>query len=274
MHEPDTKLEFSDNYCEEGGFYTWDGQMVGAGKLTHLKFDRPHRIDQSIAFTRPFKSVCQVVFELNRNNGRTKLSWVMRGKMPFLFRFMIPKTKQMIGKDYELGLAMLNGVLDPNADYPKIEFKGEVTLDPVHAICKRFEGAQHEMEHAMEVGFPKLEEHIVQVGGTITGNPFTAYHEVNLKTMVFVCDMAFPVAEGIETGDYQLKTLGGGRYYKVCLKGSYEFLELVWYAAIAHVKMLKLNYDRRRTSLEVYENDPRSVAGSNELETTIYVPLK
>ncbi len=274
MHEPQTKLEFSDNCMDEGGFYTWDGQWVGAGLLRHETFDCPHRIDQHLEFTRPFKSVCSVGFEFDRKDGQTEITWVMRGKMPFLFRFMTQKTKDMIAKDYELGLAMLNGRLDSNANRPEIRFEGDVTLAPFHSLCKGFEGAQHEMERAMEFGFPKLEDYIVQTHGIITGSPFTAYHKVNLKTLTFVCDMAIPVAEGIEPGEYELKDLGGGQFYKVCLKGSYEFLGSAWYAAIAHVKMLKLKYDSQRASLEVYENDPRTVSSINELETTLYVAIK
>ena len=40
MHEPHTKLVFSDNCSEEGGYYTWDGKLVGAGKLIHVKFEQ------------------------------------------------------------------------------------------------------------------------------------------------------------------------------------------------------------------------------------------
>lgn len=109
MHEPDTKLEFSDNPSEVGGFYTWDGQRVGAGKLTHVAFDAPKKIEERIEFTRPFKSVCQVSFELAEKEGQTEVNWIMQGKMPFLFRFMTQKTAGMIAKDYDLGLAMLAG---------------------------------------------------------------------------------------------------------------------------------------------------------------------
>jgi hypothetical protein len=31
IHEPDTKLEFSEHYNREGSYYTWDGHDVGAG---------------------------------------------------------------------------------------------------------------------------------------------------------------------------------------------------------------------------------------------------
>ncbi len=86
--------------------------------------------------------------------------------------------------------------------------------------------------------------------------------------------MAVPVTEGINAGDYQLKKLGAGRYYQVSLKGDYQFLELAWYSAIAHVHMLKLKFDKSRASLELYENDPNEVEDSNELITTLYVAIR
>jgi len=274
VHEPDTQLEFSDNCTEEGGFYTWDGKRVGAGKLTHVKFEQPHGIEQRIEFIRPFKSVCQVAFEFAEKDGQTEVTWTMHGKMPFLFRFMTKKTAEMISKDYDLGLAMLAGQLDPTTEYPVLDFQGEATLEPMYSLCEGFEGEEQEMETAMKAGFPKLMSYIEQNSGQICGSPYTAYHKVNLKTMYFVCDMAIPVGEGINAGEYQLKTLGGGRYYKVGLKGSYDFMELAWYSAMAHARMLKFKVDKNRPSLEIYANDPEKVESSNELQTMLYVPIK
>ncbi len=114
----------------------------------------------------------------------------------------------------------------------------------------------------------------VEQNGQITGAPYTAYHKVNLKTLHFVCDMAIPVAEGIEVNEYHLQTLGGGRFYKATLKGDYKFLELAWYSAIGHVQMLKLKYDKKRPTLEVYENDPEQVENTNDILTTLYIPIK
>jgi effector-binding domain-containing protein len=79
---------------------------------------------------------------------------------------------------------------------------------------------------------------------------------------------------GIADGDFDRKTFAGGKHFKVTLTGSCDFLELAWYAAVGHSRMLKLKIDKRRPMLEVYENDPNSVANSNELRTTLYLPLR
>ena len=274
MHEPDTRLEFSDNPNDVGGHYTWDGQYIGAGKLTHVAFAAPNRIEQQIEFFRPFKSVCKVNFALQEQDGQTEVTWEMHGKMPFFFRFMTKQLVQMINHDYDLGLAMLAGRLDPNAEYPRLSFVGVAEVESQLSVCKSFAGGLQDMQAAMEAGFPKLIAHVEQQNGQMAGMPFTAYHKVNIKKMHFVCDMAVPIQNTIDAREYALKTLGGGRYFKVTLQGSYDFLELAWYAAMSHIRMKKLKFDPKRPSMEVYENDPNTVANSNEILTSIYVPIK
>ncbi|MCG8427580.1 MAG: SRPBCC family protein [Chromatiales bacterium] len=276
MHEPATSLEFSDNPDQEGGFYTWDGQMVGAGRLMHVTLDTPTRIEQKIEFTRPFKSVCRVWWEFStQDSGETLVSWNMQGQMPFLMRFMTAMMVPMIEKDYTLGLAMLRGRLDPQAARPVIEFPGEAEFEATTALTIAFAGGMEQMVEAMESGFPKLKTQVEATDNTITAAPFTAYHRVDPKKGQFECDLAIPATETTEEGEFVRKTLGGGgRYFKVTLQGSYEFLELAWYSAMSHLRMKKLKLDTSRPSLEVYENDPASVDHSNEIRTALYLPIK
>jgi hypothetical protein len=55
MHEPGTTLAFSDNPDQEGGWYTWDGKLTGAGRLTHEKLTGEEKIEQRIEFIRPLR---------------------------------------------------------------------------------------------------------------------------------------------------------------------------------------------------------------------------
>ncbi len=273
IHEPETELVFSDNYTEIGGSYAWNGIHVGAGKLTHIKFDAPSRIEQRLEFTRPFKSICDVSFELADIDGQTELSWIMRGKMPFLFRFMTKKTTEMIGYDYDLGLAMLAGQIDSHSEHPVLSFDGVQARPERSVLCKSFSGGVEAMQATMRVELPALLAYIEKNNGTIADAPLTVYNKVDLRTMHFDCDIAIPVEDCIESGDYQLKKLPHGQFYKVTLNGSYDFLEIAWNAAHAHIRMHKLKYAKRRPSLEVYTTDPASVDSTNQLRTELYIPL-
>ncbi len=274
IHEPDARLTYSDNYTAEGGFYRWDGKHVGAGTLTHVTLDRPEQIQQKLEFTRPFKSVCSISFTLRETEGATEVTWTMQGHMPFFLRFMIARMQKMIGNDYELGLAMLAGQMDASAESPTIVFQGRQQLSPQPCLCKSFSGFLPDMQQAMQQGFPELQSHIEQQGKSITGAPCSVYHKVDVNKMHFVCDMAVPVAQDINAGDYELKSVGDGKYFKTLLKGNYRYLELAWYSAYAHLQMLGIKADKTRSSIEVYENDPQACEHPNEWLTGIYIPIK
>ncbi len=274
MHEPNCKLEYSEKPTEPDGHYSWDGKYIGAGKLTHMSLNRPNHIEEKIEFTRPFKSTGDVKFELSPKGEQTEVSWIMQSKMPFLFRFMIANIVNMVGKDYELGLALLAGKMDPTCEHPDIQFEGITQLDKQYVLCKGFSGYLTEMQQAMASGFPELMNYVQQQSIETTGSMMSIYHKTDVKKMHFVCDMAVPVTADAETGNYTLKELTGGKYFKVILKGDYRFLELCWYSAYVHLSMHKIKADKSRPALEIYETDAESVDSSNEIITVLYLPVK
>ncbi len=274
LHEPDAKLAFSADADQPGGGYSWDGQYIGAGTLTHDRFEGQERIDQTLEFRRPFKSRAAVWWEFADAEGGTEVTWNMRGSMPFLLRPMIPTMREMIAKDYDLGLALLRGRLDPDAERPLIAFEGNTDLEPVSALTIPFSGGMEAMVQAMEQGLPKLAAYLDEQGSAPTAAPFSAYHKVGIKHKRFDCDIAVPAAMEVDPGSFSRKTFAGGKHFKVTLTGSYDFLELAWYAAVGHARMRKLKVDKRRPMLEVYENDPTKAAGSNALRTALYLPLR
>lgn len=274
IHEPNAKLEFSENCQQTGGYYKWDGDVVGAGKLKHIRFDRPHQIIQKLRLTRPYQSVNEIRFDLSESDKGTKVTWTMYGTMPFLFLLIKKKTKHILSKDYSLGLTMLNGLLDSSSDSPSLDFKGEVTIDQTYSLCKHFSGSISDMKETKKETFPKLKKFVAQQQTDIKSFPFTAYYDYDANGKQFECDMAVPVEQGIKSGDYQLKKLAGGRYYKVTLQGDYKFLELAWYTALVHVEMHQYKLDKSRPSLEVYENDLQRGKSKNEIQTAIYIAIK
>jgi hypothetical protein len=152
----------------------------------------------------------------------------MQGRMPFGLRFMVPTMSQAIAKDYDLGLAMLNGYLDPSASHPEIRFVGPSELAPRKAVTIPFSGNMEAMVAAMEEGFPRLAAQLEGLGIASAGAPFTAYHKVDAKTSLFVCDLAMPIPDGADPGELVVKEFGGGRYFLTELRGSYDFLEPAW----------------------------------------------
>ena len=70
-----------------------------------------------------------------------------------------------------------------------------------------------------------------------------------------------------------MTTFPGGRCQSTLVQGSYDFLELAWHAVMGHLRMARRVGDRTRPYLEVYLNDPATVA-ADELLTRILVPVR
>lgn len=278
LHEPDAELSYSDDPTSKGGWYAWSGQLIGAGRITHVALHPPERIEQRIAFKRPFKSNAAVSWELaaTEHDGApaTEVFWSMRGRMPFLLRFMAPAMSGLIGKDYELGLTLLRARLDPAAPRLAIRFPGEVELRGQHAWTIPFEGGPGDIKQAMEDGFRRLAVVAAERGVTPTGAPFSAYRLADPKAGRLRFDAALPVPEGADPGEFGYQHFAGGPHLVTEVQGSYDFMELGWHAAMGHLRMVKRQWDRTRPALEVYEHGPDEAAGDDELLTRILIPLK
>ena len=270
LHEPDTKIVYSEDNQQEGGSYSWDGKVVGAGKLSHLNISPDSRIEQQIEFTRPFKSLNQVNWYFENRNGSTYLEWEMLGSMPFLFRFMIKDIKPMISKDYDLGLALLSGYLLPASSHPTFKFCGSESLDNFQYWSIPFSGNLRDMQAIRKPGIIALET----AAGENAGLGLTIYRQNDWRQSHYRGEVAIPVNESSPNSNYANRLFKGGNYYRVEVNGDHDFLPLAWYAAFSHCRMHGIKLDKSRPSLEIYNDSPESIVDSKPIKTTLYVPVK
>ncbi len=129
LHDPQANITI-DRAKEVGGSSAYESSKIGAGKTTHTAITPHSRIEQHLEFFKPFKSQAAIEWDFREQNGATTLTWTMRSSMPLPMRPFIPMMTRMIGLDFELGLAKLRGIADPNADAPKLHFAGISQLPP------------------------------------------------------------------------------------------------------------------------------------------------
>ncbi|MCZ6881554.1 MAG: SRPBCC family protein [Gammaproteobacteria bacterium] len=270
LHEADTKIDYSDDYQQEGGFYSWDGKLTGAGKLTHVKIYPGKSIHQDIEFTRPFKSLNQVNWYFEDTDGSTTISWEMIGSVPFLFRFMRQNIEPMISKDYDLGLNLLKGYLRPESTHLVVLFCGRETLESFQYWSIPFSGNLRELQASRKSSLGSLQA----IAGKGGGLGLSLYREINWQQIHYSGEVAIPVSKSSSTTIYTTRQFTGGEYYKVEARGDHEFLPLAWYAAFTHCRMHKIKLDKSRRSLEIYRDDPKLVDDSNQIRTILYLPVK
>ena len=269
MHEADVELVYSDNHQAEGGFYSWDGKVTGAGKITHLKITPAASIHQKIEFQRPFKTINHVNWGFEKKQPSSLVSWEMHGRMPFLFRFMARKMESMIGRDYELGLALLNGYLNANAPHPACVFAGSEDLQDFSYWAIPCNGNRRQLETARRSSIESLR---AAAGGS-SGLALTLYHHFDPLASHFQTEVAIPISDHTPPSNYTRREFKGGRYFKMTLHGDHQFLPLGWVALSSHCRVHKIKLDRARPALEIYHNDSDEVADSNQISSALYIPI-
>ncbi len=258
------------NPTEVGGSNAWESTKIGSGKTTHTAIVKDQSISQKLEFFKPFKSVAAIEWAFKETQGSTMVTWTMNAGIPLPMRPFIPMMTRMIGLDFELGLGLLRGVLDPSAERPSIQFDGIQTMKPQTCTVQRYEGELGQaLSQAMRTGYPALYE---KAKDRLAGTQFAAYHQVKPVKQTTICDFGFAVTQSATTD--RVLQLSAGPCFQVRYQGSYAFLGSAWNAAMGQVKMQKLKIDQSKPSLEIYLNTPDQVAHSNELVTLLQIPLK
>jgi len=270
LHEADAHISYSDNYQSEGGYYSWDGKVVGAGKLTHLEIRPDSSIRQQIEFLRPFNALNQVNWKFENRGDSTLLSWEMSGRMPFLLRFMNKRMESGLERDFELGLALLGGYLNAAMPHPVLSFCGTEELQDFSYWAIPCNGNLRQLEAARRASIETLRG----AADTRVGMALTLYHHFDPRAAQYQAEIAIPVIDHGPGSNYQKRDFKGGRYCKMTLCGDLKFIPLGWHALNSHCCMHKIKLDPDRPALETYREDPDEVIGSNQAVTTLYLPIK
>ena len=269
--EPDCTLTYSANDGEVDSWYTWEGQLLGAGKMTNLAVS-DSKIEQKLEFFKPRTATYTVEWELEgESDGSTKVVWRMLGNLPFFMRWLGPKMDAMLGPDYELGLALLRSVADPNAPQIKLTFADKTTFPGHRCLLHSVSGDLATIQAAMEEHFVKMRE---LAGKNAADHPFTLYHKMAMTD--FQIDLAVPVSadfDASQAGDYRVASLAGGDFARATFQGPYSELRHAWHYAISLAQMKKIKA-KKSGQLEVYRVSHGDAESDNDYETDLLIPLQ
>ena len=270
LHESDTAIEFSEDCRLEGGYYSWDGKHIGAGRLIHTSLVPHSRIEQRLELSRPYRSASRVAWEFDTRGETTLVSWEMDGRMPLPLRFMAPAMESTIGRDYELGLALLKGYLDDRAPHPALRFGATEKLEDFSYWAIPCNGKLRQLEAARQSAI----EALTAAAAGRTGLPLTLYHRFDPGASELHAEIAVPIDRVTPESNYTRREFSGGRYLKMTLRGDHRFLPMGWHALFSHCRMLRYKPDRSRPALEIYLVGPDGAASADAIETALYLPLK
>jgi len=114
--DPNMKHDYRGTDATVGFVSAWEGNKnVGAGEQEILSIIDGERIDIELRFLKPWKSTSPVYLTTDAiNEGQTKVTWGMSGKMPMPMNIMLlfMNMEKQLGKDFTDGLNNLKNILE------------------------------------------------------------------------------------------------------------------------------------------------------------------
>lgn len=113
--DPQMRRTFSGAASGQGAVYEWDGNSkVGQGRMEIIETAPPSKIVIKLDFLRPFEGHNTATFTMTPQEDVTNVTWAMDGPCPYVAKLMSTffDLDQMIGKDFEAGLANLKALAE------------------------------------------------------------------------------------------------------------------------------------------------------------------
>ncbi len=113
--DPAMKKTFSGSPLGVGAHYAWEGNKdVGKGEITIRSSTPPQRIEFDLHMIEPFEGHNLAAFTLAPDGDNTTVTWSLDDKHKLMVKVisLFMDMDQMIGKDFEVGLARLKTVAE------------------------------------------------------------------------------------------------------------------------------------------------------------------
>lgn len=104
--DPDMQIIYGGTEGQVGSSSTWKSEEMGEGSQTITKLT-DDRVETELNFKKPMEGHAISYFQTAAEGKMVKATWGMEGRNPYPFNIMCLFMENMIGKDYEKGLAKL-----------------------------------------------------------------------------------------------------------------------------------------------------------------------
>ncbi|SMO66098.1 effector-binding domain-containing protein [Saccharicrinis carchari] len=273
--EPDAKVIITGKGNKVNDQYTWSGELVGEGTITHLKVEPGKSIEQDITFIEPMESSAFVYWEFNSvNDSTTSVTWGMKGEMPFFFRFMTKMMEPLIGMDYERGLKMLKELAEKGYVASKVEIIGIVDAPAIKYMGQKVTCTTDEVSSTMKATFYDLSNYATDKA-LEHKSALTIYHEFDFIYGNVEYTAAIPFNDEIQVeAPYYVADIPTCKALKIRFLGDYEHIGNAWATGMSYTRTHKIKENKSIAPYELYLNSPVEEPDARKWVTELYMPVE
>ena len=114
-NDPAMTRVHSGSAAGKGAVFEWNGnRQVGRGRIAITDSVPPSKVVMALDMFTPFEAHNVVEFTLAPHDGKTDVTWSMRGPQPFMAKLMstVMDCDKMVGSQFEEGLGKLKAIAE------------------------------------------------------------------------------------------------------------------------------------------------------------------
>ena len=232
-------------------------------------------LEQEIRFIKPFKSKSDVFWFIEDKEDASTITWGMKGKMPFFFKFMAKNMEPWIGMDYERGLKMIKDLLEKGSIASQINIHGVDQIPEAKYLGLKASCKMQDVGSSMQKTFGQLHEY-TDSNAIETNKALAVYHNFDFKNPN--CEYTAGVVTDADiknTGsELFISKTNSQKAVKVIFTGDYNHLGNAWSAAYAYARNKRLKVKKGADPIEFYLTDPQKEPDHSKWITEVYLPIK
>lgn len=275
--EPSAKTLLTGLPHEVGQAQTWEGEVIGSGKMTLQQLTPNKTIDIKLEFLKPWKSLATVSFYLEKTNtNETLVTWKMESSLPFFMFFFKNQMIAFMSSDFDRGLRMLKEFAETGTVLSLSRYLGIKDIKGFQIVAKRSSCTIVDLSKNMSSDFQQMMELMNK-------------NELNKPQIALSLTHKFDMVKGIceYSTAYQYKTNESVKippnYYRLEVKdhkaiavehlGAYRHLGNPWGMAMSYLRAKKYKARKDVTMYETYITMPQNTAEKDTI-TQIFIPIK
>lgn len=257
-----------------GTYYTWEGNIIGKGKLTIQNIEVNKKVESKIEFIEPREMVSDIFWTFEEKGDSTLIRWGFKGELSYPFEkwaglFM----DKQLGTSFEKGLSNFKNLVEsmPDAEASTSEIVPG-TIEEQHSITMTRKIKTHEIQNVLGEIFKILMSSLQENNLIMDGMPFAIYHDFDVEGTVQL-EAGFPIRNKIDLeGDISYKKIAKQKAVKAIHYGDYNKINMSYTAIQDYIK--RNNMVPASDPMEIYATNPSQAKHVSKWKTIIFFPIK
>lgn len=230
-HDPDIVPQLAGQGC------SWRTARAGDYEIVHQVLEPGRRIRQRIVSRDPFRYAGQMHWEFAERDGRTLVTWRIKGRVAFVLRAFAATVRGALELDLRYGLDKLAGRLEGGGqgEAYRIEYLGLRDVPASRQVSESWQGPIAGLRTAVDAALGRLRQRLAAAGIVPAGDPLAAFLRTNVKLGTTACRIGIPVAD--ETTTLETTATPAHRAWVVRLSGNRAALDIAWYEAMQRLRI-------------------------------------